>query len=275
MRRSRPQLAIMLVVAATTCAHAAAPNAPGVNLRWDQCYADGGAWNKNFACDTNAGSDRMVGSFELATAPAQPLTGFIAYLNVNSVADLPSWWHFKNFGTCRQNSLALATTPPAGAVNCVDWGNGQAVGGIGAYSITFGVPGVGAYIQVPTAVPLSELFTPQPGQEYFAFSLTFNHAKTVGTGSCSGCQTPVVIFLSAIRFWNQTGPDILVNQGANWTGSQYVSWQQGYPTNITRGCGSTGAFGFCEWPYVHFDTVPYDVTSARPTTWGALKALYR
>lgn len=168
--------------------------------------------------------------------------------------------------------------PPVGAANCVDWSNGQALGGIGAYQIGFAAPNGSsgldrAYIQMPFAVPSSA--TLQPGQEYFAFSLTINHAKTVGTGSCSGCQVPVVIFLGGIRFAHVTGPGILLNQGANWQGSQYVSWQQGYPVDITRGCGSTGAFGYCEWPYVHFDTVPYDVTHSRPATWGELKSLYR
>lgn len=37
----------------------------GVNLRWSNCLGDGGTFNRNFACDTNAGSHVLVGSFEL------------------------------------------------------------------------------------------------------------------------------------------------------------------------------------------------------------------
>lgn len=89
--RSPLRTCLLLVAAFATSAHAAAPTAPGVNLRWDQCYADGGAQYKNFACDVNTGSERMVGSFELAS-DVLGVSGIEIHLNVGtSGAALPLW----------------------------------------------------------------------------------------------------------------------------------------------------------------------------------------
>src|SRR5690349_1796199 len=61
MRRARALLlALPALLAVASAAHAA-----GVSLRWNDCYGDGGVQNKNFACDTNAGSQTLVGSFTL------------------------------------------------------------------------------------------------------------------------------------------------------------------------------------------------------------------
>ena len=48
----------------------AAPTLPGVNIRWDNCFADGGVMNKTFACDTNTGADLAVLSLQLDTGMA-------------------------------------------------------------------------------------------------------------------------------------------------------------------------------------------------------------
>ena len=37
--------------------------APGIAMRWDRCYGEGGTANKDFACNTNQGSERLVLSF--------------------------------------------------------------------------------------------------------------------------------------------------------------------------------------------------------------------
>lgn len=254
-----------------TVSFAAAVTPPGVNLRWDQCFGDAGAWFRNFACDTNAGSERMIGSFELDSD--HTTNGLNLYMNIGSLDPLPSWWHFMNAGTCRQFSLSMTSVQPAGAVNCADWGSGQAAGGIGSYGIGSAGPNT-AYLQMAVAVPSP--VTLLSGQEYFAFSLTINHAKTVGTGSCAGCDVPAVVYLSAVRIAGATlALDRLLTQGANGTGSQFVSWQQGYPTGVTHGCGMNFPTGGCGFPYVHFSVVPFDPTPTRAATWGQVKALYR
>jgi hypothetical protein len=120
------------------------------------------------------------------------------------------------------------------------------------------------------------LATLSPGQEYFAFSLTINHAKTVGTGSCAGCDVPAVVYLSAIAIYDGEPCEILLTNGANWSGSQWVSWQQGYPTDIVRGCGLSGPLcNKCAFPNARLVVVPYDVTPTRHSNWGKVKSLYR
>jgi hypothetical protein len=267
-------LGVLLVTPSLT--HAAATSPPGVNLRWDQCYGDEGARYRSFACHTNTGSERMIGSFELASAPAFPISGIQVYMDVVSAGPLPNWWQLRNPGTCRQASLSATFAPPAGAANCPDWASGQAIGGIGAYNIGIRGPST-AQIIVASAVQTSALATLQAGLEYFAFALQINHAKTVGAGSCAGCDVPAVVYLSAILVVDpETACDLLLTTGANWNGSQWVSWQQGYPTNITRGCGLSGPLcNSCAFPNARFDVVPYDVTPTRNSTWGQVKALYR
>ena len=133
MRRfARSLVALLALLALASRVHASA----GVNLRWDQCLGDGGVPNRNFACNTNAGSEALVGSFVLASDFANA-TGLqvTVLLAVGSAPLLPAWWEFKNAGTCRAASLSYATNSTT-AVACLDWGIGvPLVGALGGYAI--------------------------------------------------------------------------------------------------------------------------------------------
>jgi hypothetical protein len=135
--RRLAQVGIAFFLLSTTAAHAA----QGVNLRWSSCFGDGGTVNRNFACDTNAGTNVLVGSFELGTPLAQ-VSGneMTLWLRFGSLG-LPAWWAFTKEGFCRQASLALGTALPPAAQNCVDWAGGQSAGGIGDYRITWTASG--------------------------------------------------------------------------------------------------------------------------------------
>jgi hypothetical protein len=102
----------IMTVALAASAHAAT-TPPGVNLRWDSCYADGGVINKTFACDTNTGSERLVMSFvldaDMLDVSGQEIRVFIKSVNPT----LPSWWALKNAGTCRVTSLGFLDDAPA------------------------------------------------------------------------------------------------------------------------------------------------------------------
>ena len=230
MRRSI-WLYLVPLVFVTSRAQATAVSPPGVNLRWDNCYGDGGVWNKNFACDTNFGSERLVGSFELADALPQA-SGTEVYLDLSAQsAQLPLWWTFKNFGTCRQSSLAVVSAPPTGSVSCLDWTLGQGAGGLGAYNV--GAHGAQtARIILGVAVTQNNLADLSPGQEYF-----------------------------------------FLDRGANFSGSQWVTWQNGYPINIQRHCESNDLF--CSGHYNSFDCVLATPTRSHGSTWGLVKSLYR
>lgn len=271
----------LLLLCAALCLLAATPSlagtsAPGVNLRWDQCYGDGGVWNKNFACDTNSGTDHMVASFELADDYPQ-VSGFTGNFDLAAeTATLPAWWDFKNAGTCRQISLSMGFTAPGISAACPDWSNGQAAGGMGAYNVGNG-PNK-RRITFAIAVPQTALADLHGGQEYFLARLSINHSKTTGTGACAGCLTPVCIAFSGVIITTPTGTsqtDLRLFRGANYAGSQYVTWQNGYPLNIIHSCTAFSFPSLCSGPRTDFTCVLTTPTNSHGSTWGAVKALYR
>jgi len=249
----------------------AAVSAPGVNIRWDNCFADGGVWNKLFACDTNTGSESLVLSYALDTQMTNVSGNEIIVDFSSPNSTLPAWWSFKNVGTCRQTSLSLTLTPPAGMAQCLEWApSALQAGGIGAFATGFFGPGWGR-ITAATAVPQPDLATIEPDNEYFLASLVINHAKTVGTGACTGCDVPVCIVFQRLRVDTPTAAnDRTLSHGANFQGSQIAYWQNGYASNVSVNCNQFG--GNCE---TTFTCVPYSATQARGSTWGQVKSLYR
>src|SRR5690348_9060898 len=63
LSRSLVGCALLLLLVAAVAPAATTP--PGMNIRWDHCYDDGGTANKLFACDRNIDSERLVCSFVL------------------------------------------------------------------------------------------------------------------------------------------------------------------------------------------------------------------
>src|SRR5215467_10030154 len=126
MRRPPLLLACALLVAASA-------SAGTLNLRWDACSGDGGAVNKSFACTTNEGVERLVGSIVLADS-MQHVSGMEIVMDVVVAGDaLPAWWRFKNADACRPGAATWSTDVPATAEHCTDWASGQAVGGFAGY----------------------------------------------------------------------------------------------------------------------------------------------
>ena len=123
-----------------------------------------------------------------------------------------------------------------------------AAGGIGAYTI--GYAGNPARARLTMAIAT---WTPGPLEaeiEYFAFNMIINSTRTVGTGACAGCLTPVTLVLNSIKLTQPIGVgDFVLSQAAN-PASNYITWQTGY-------AGCLGA------------------TPTRNTTWGSVKSLYR
>ena len=93
--------------------------AVGLNLRWNACGAEGVS-SLAFACNTNTGSDRLVGSYVAPNGITQLMGTEMILFATFSGTGVPSWWQMKNAGTCRQTALTLQTTPdPAWAVTLV------------------------------------------------------------------------------------------------------------------------------------------------------------
>jgi hypothetical protein len=163
------------------------------------------------------------------------------------------------------------------AAACVDWAGGVAAGGLAAYQIGFHGPQTARMVG-GFAVAAANAANLEPGQEYYAFTVVINHARTVGTGSCSGCDVPVCCFLNRLHLatppvTGQPSRDIDLDRGANYLGSQYVTWQNGYPINVQRQCDFPTSI--CNRHYTSFDCVLATPTRTYGSTWGQVKSLYR
>jgi hypothetical protein len=253
VRRRLGLLAILGIAFLASRAQAA-----GLGLRWDNCYADGGATNKLFACDTNLGSETLVGSvFLTKNAPQRSGVELVVSLAAAG-ATLPAWWQFKNAGTCRQTAAGINPIMPASSANCVDWASGNAAGGFAAYQI--GPWGANsARIVAGFAVAQENIVDLSKGNEYYLFTMLIGNAKTVGTGACAGCDVPVCIVFSKATLATPLG--ILFNQAyenaINGTDSNFVTWQGGLGAGTVLGFGCPAA------------------TATRSSTWSTVKTLYR
>lgn len=228
---------------------------PGTNLRWTDCFGDGGAFNRSFACDTNAGSNILVSSFQLSEPMFNVVGTEVRIEIVTTTSALPEWWAFKNAGACRQLALSASFTAPPAATECTDWAGGQAAGGIGAYQAGF--HGANSrLIAVASALPSLGIIDLSADVEYFAGNVVISNIKTAG-GACPGCEVPACLVNVGTKVTTPTPQDDRTLSGAtNGTDSYFVTWQgpYGYPP-YSRAC-------------------PYPVAT-RKETWGAVKALYR
>ncbi len=201
----------------------------GANLAWNACLSEGGTSNRDVACNANTGTNILYGSFVLASDQALCI-GIEAMVEISTSADsLPSWWQFVNVGACRRTSLAVSfdfSSDPGTA--CTDMWQGAGIGGIGSYHTYWTTPQVPsglasqARIRFGAAVPVSSSMQLTAGVEYYAFKLMVSNAKTQGTGSCSGCSTPVCILLSELNVVQSDNQheSLTVGQASN-----RVTWQ--------------------------------------------------
>jgi hypothetical protein len=142
---------------------------------------------------------------------------------------LPAWWQVYNIGVCRQTALSVAfdfSSSPA--TSCSDMWFGQGTGGLGAYQTFWTSPQVPsgladqARIRLAAAVPSTSPMQLSANTEYYAFKLIVSNAKTVGTGACGGCQTPVCIMLSELNVVQSDGQHENMLQAAT---SNLITWQ--------------------------------------------------
>jgi len=207
--------------------------AAGVNLSWDACTADGGVQNKTFACNTNSGSNSLFASFALASDMANVI-GIEAKVDITAQADsLPAWWRFQGPNACR-GGLSAAFGFDSENSNCTDTFQSLATGAVAAvhtYWTTPQVPGgnpATAQALLVAAVPPSLAQDLTAGTEYFGFRLILYSTKTVGSGACAGCSTPVCITLSQIKVVAsdnsaQVLTDALVASTATWQSADECS----------------------------------------------------
>jgi hypothetical protein len=95
------------------------------------------------------------------------------------------------------------------------------------------------------------------GDELYDFTINITNQKTVGTGSCAGCTTPVCIVLNSINVVAQDNVEERLLSTPTAPGSNFITWQGG---------GNPSAGGTIGCPAA---------TPTRRSTWGSVKSLYR
>ena len=237
---------IRLLLAALSLAASPALGA-GVNLAWNDC-GQAGQVNRSFACNSNTGTHTLVGSY-VPPAGMTAVTGAEVVMRlVSASASYPAWWQFKNVGSCRQTSLTANADFSAGPYSCADYWAGQAAGGLSLYQVISSSIPTRAKLLMVYAVPPNLAMPVSEELEYYAFKLSINSAKTVGTGACDGCLDPVCIVLNEIKLTQPVGVGNYRLQ--NPALSYYATWQGGV---VSGGCPAA--------------------TPARNRTWGAVKSL--
>jgi len=242
--------ALLLAMSASVAA------AAGVGLKWNACASDGGLTNKVFACNTNNGTNLLVGTFETGAAGLLHTSGNEVVIDLASQSTpLPAWWAFKNAGTCRSAALTMNFVISASAANCADWALGAAAGGIGAYNIGLRGPNT-ARLVAALAVAPDNLQDLTGGQDYFSFNISISNVKTVN--GCAGCLDPVCIVFNSL---NLTTPvlanNVFLTGPSNGTDSNFCTWQGGAGVVTPGGSGCPQA------------------TPTKNKTWSQVKSLYR
>jgi len=210
---------------ATASPHARADEA---RLAWDNCVADGGTTNAEFACDTNSGFHFVVASFVLdgtvTTANTWGLEGEIHVGSIGTTSHLDSdWWLLSSDG-CRPGALVSSADFTGAAGVCADPYYGAAF----TYTSPFTVVvtedrpphGSSKYGKFKVQVVSNQAAELTEGVEYLAFRVRIDHTRTVGTNACSGCCRNVQLILEHMTI--TLDPD---KPRPVLYGYPYISWQ--------------------------------------------------
>lgn len=236
---------------------AASAVAGGLNLAWDNCPSEGGVSNRAASCLSNVGSNRLTGSF-VPTADVTGISGIECVLDMifgDGTSSIPAWWDFIGTDTgsngCRPGSLTANGGPVVTNTACLDWSAGTSVGGLADYSGGGSIPAANSpahrRIKLGFAVAPQDSADLVATQEYFAFNLIIDNAKSVGLGACAGCNTPACIVFNSLNITPVTRPN------------QYLS------------TGTTASSNFATWQGAGPDCA---LVPVRRATWGQLKSLY-
>ena len=234
---------------AATLLVASSASAAGFRISWTTCAGDGLVQNKTFACASNTGNHDMIGSFILDNDLLQ-VNGneLVVDLIAQSAPDVPLWWEFA-VGACRVGSLSIAAFD---GTACVDMFSGQASMNIAAYQsdrANGGVPPGTRRILCVNAVQEELAVDLTAATEYTIARWRVNSFKTVGTGACAGCTTPVCIAFNSANITTLGNLNNLRLVAPNSPGENLITWQ--------------GAGADCQ-------AVP-----TKNATWGRVKSLYR
>jgi len=225
--------------------------AGGICINWGTgCWLDGTPLNDlAWICNRNSGSMTMTCSFAVSQFQPEFVGIELQLEGLTESAVVPAWWQM-GAGQCRPTAISTsANFLSAPQIGCVDMWQNQAAGGLAIYD--WGPLWGGnnrAHILVVYAVPADTPIPLDPGVEYYAAQVLISYAKTVGTGSCAGCLTPMIWGFYSMKAAELTQYEMLYEVLPG--GNQCLRWQHSVLA--------------CDRP------VP-----ARNSTWGQVKSLYR
>ncbi len=228
----------------------------GINLSWNDCGPFGSV-QRNFACNTNAGSATLVIS-AVAPQPMSHVNGMAASIEIAlGGSSVSPWWRLDPSG-CRAGSLSASFDFTGGSGGCYDLWKGAAVGAVSyGYDLTYQPPiSAGARIDVSASVATPVAM--DGVSEYDLAGVTIDYARSTGDGACAGCADVACLVLPCLRLSQSDGlPSFILTVPLI---RLYVAfnWQAGFP----------------------YDCPPMSVACpgsvpARSPTWGQIKALYR
>jgi hypothetical protein len=221
---------------------AAADASAQLRLTWDACGSVG-VKNRDFACNTNAGSERLIGSF-MPPPGITALNGQAATLYADfDNGMIPSWWTFGAAPRCRAATSMRSVFSNDGVSGACLWYFPER--GVQGAHLPDEAPWWPGRLRIRTVAAIhAELVGPvSPDSEQYAFSLSIDHARTVGTGACAGCTTYGEFWFEELLLTQPVGVGDFTLQ-REWGWDAWVSWQQ-HPT------------------------------PAHGPSWGRLKTLYR
>lgn len=249
-----PLVALLLLLAP------ASGLAQGFNLSWDECGL-AGLPSKTFACNGDAGAPfQLVGSF----IPPYEILDFTAvwaqvgFESQSSTFQDFAWWRF-GASSCRSSAALGLDVPPSGPTShCAP-----------AFTVTPEITsayvtgpsrfGYGACLTLRIGVAPDQATSIEPLTEYYAFRISI---PRTGTSSCaSSCATPTCIGIHALVLERANGDRLSVATPAD---RGHVTWQGAQPS-----CPPTDT---PDWSPGICGDVP---TGRRPSTWGAIRSLYR
>lgn len=238
-------------LAVVLCAVLGAANAHAqgaINLSWGDCGGYGTA-NRSFACDTNADSSLMVATFAVDVG-GPCFVGASCVIDVQVAgALLPGWWQLMNPGSCRERSLIAMAPILHPEVSCADPAQGCGTPGVSMYTVGEGGPNR-ARIVTSYSMPCAFCSPTGAGLEYYAIRLVLRTDRTIGLGSCDGCQAAACIVLNSVSVY-AANPDPWDHlELSTPLQRNTITWQ--------------GGAGNCP-----------GATPAINRTWGALKSAYR
>ena len=260
-----PALVACLLVAAPHSALAA-----DIRLAWNNCDGDGGLHTIMFDCNTNSSAQAhtLVASFTAPPGITQYISNEAHILVMTSsglTPPLPDWWAIKGAGQCRNGAATADANFTAGPFGCTDVWSGAASGALATFNVGYLSPSWGR-MNLVFAVPAENAVPLVEGQEYYAFKVTIQNDKTVGSGSCAGCSTPVALYLArlvVIQTSGAPGGNVALDTGQT-TYRSVAGWQCPAFVGVECPLGRT----------CNFDVHPDCSTPTRPSTWGMIKAIY-